>query len=130
MPRPEKGSPEAKQWAADMRAKRLAKEAEIQKVIKETTKGPVKLSPSSVDAGIMQPSGDTSPRGTIIRQISQDEAIAQLDEMDVQEWVKYHYDKGDFNIQSMGEVLRESTEEIYNRLHAAGANLPAGTYSA
>lgn len=92
-------------------------------------KSPVKLSPASAAAGVQQPSGDNGPRGQLIRQISEDEAIAQLDEMDVDEWVKLHFDKNDFNIQSMANVLRESIEDVYNRLHALGVELPQGTYS-
>ena len=92
-------------------------------------KQPVKLSPNSVAAGINQPSGDHGPKGVLIKQISEDDAIADLDEIGVDEWVVKHHNQGDFNIQSMANVLRETTEDIYNRLHAAGVPLPEGTYS-
>lgn len=114
-----------------LRAAKLAKEnnTPIINGTKPLPQQPRPLSPASVEAGIQQPTQDDRPKGILIRQISEDEAIAQLDEMDVQEWVLYHYNKGDFNIQGMANVLRESTEEIYNRLHAQGIELPEGTYS-
>ena len=117
-----------KEWGAKMK---LAREAKITKAVvaDPVIKQPVKLSPNSEAAGIQQPSGDNSPKGQFIKQISIEEAESQLDEMDVDEWVKYHYDHGDFNIQKMANVLRESIEDIYNRLHFLGVELPQGTYS-
>lgn len=95
----------------------------------EEDKKPERLSPSSVEAGVMQPENPNSPKGVYIRQISEDDAIADLEEIGVDEWVVKHYNQGDFNIQNMANVLRESTEDIYNRLHAADIPLPDGTYS-
>jgi hypothetical protein len=120
-----KGSPEAKEWAAKMRA---AKSAPVMNKTKEV-KQPVRLSPNSVAAGIEQPSGDGSTMGRLIKQLTIEEAENQLDEMTVDDWVFNHYNKGDFNIQKMADVLRESREDIYNRLHALGVELPQGTYS-
>lgn len=88
----------------------------------------VKLSPSSVTAGIQQPEG-RSKLGQLIKQIPVEEAEAELDELNVEEWIRKHYDKKDFNIQKMAEVLRETTQDIYDRLHAYGYELPEGTYS-
>lgn len=96
----------------------------------QETKKPQRLSPSSVEAGIQQPSGEAQNRPTVVQQISVEEAEKDLDELGVDDWVKKHYVKGDFNIQSMANVLRETTEDIYNRLHAYGFELPEGTYSA
>lgn len=95
----------------------------------EEIKQPVKLSPSSVEAGVMQPEGNTRPRGVLIKQISEDEAINDLEEIGVDEWVVKHYNAGDFNIQNMSKVLRETIEDVYNRLHVAGISLPEGTFS-
>lgn len=95
-----------------------------------SVKEPVKLSPASVAAGIQQPSGESTLRGQVIQQISIEEAERDLDELGVDDWVKKHYDQGDFNIQNMASLLRETPEDIYNRLHAMGYELPAGTYSA
>lgn len=111
-----------------LRAAKLAKTTPVMNKTKPVD-NPIVLSPASLEAGIEQPIANNAPKGTLIRQISMDDAIAQLDTMTVQEWVKYHYDRKDFNIQNMANVLRESTEEIYNRLHAAGVTLPDGTYS-
>lgn len=93
-----------------------------------TVKEPTKISQGAADAGIQQPAG-SSVKGVLVQQIPVEEAEKQLDELNVDEWVKLHYDKGDFNIQSMANVLRESTEDIYNRLHVMGYDLPDGTYS-
>lgn len=117
-----------KEFGERMKAARIAKEQPIMNKTKPV-ETPKVLSPASIEAGIEQPTDNNAPKGVLIRQISEDEAIAQLDTMDVQEWVKYHYDRKDFNIQAMANVLRESIEEIYNRLHAAGVELPQGTYS-
>ena len=92
-------------------------------------KNPVKLSPASVAAGMMQPSGESRVRPQVIQQISIEEAEADLDKLGVDDWVKKHYTQGDFNIQGMANVLLESTEDIYNRLHAYGFPLPDGTYT-
>ena len=124
MPNFEKGSPEAKEWGRKMR------EAREGNVATEERPKPVKLSPASVEAGMQQPSGESTRRAEVIQQISIEEAENDLDELGVDAWVKKHYDKGDFNIQNMANVLRETTEDIYNRLHAMGYELPAGTYSA
>jgi hypothetical protein len=118
MPRFAKGSQEAKDYMAQMRANRGV-----------TVKQPVKINAGAAEAGIQQPANDNAPKGKLITQISAEEAEAQLDDMDVQAWVKLHYDQGDFNIQKMAEVLRESTEDIYNRLHVQGVELPIGTYT-
>lgn len=87
------------------------------------------ISAATAEAGIQQPAESTA-RATVIKQIAIEDAEKELDELGVEEWVKKHYLAGDFNIQSMANVLRESTEDIYNRLHAYGFELPAGTYSA
>ena len=115
-----------KEFAEKMKLARAAK-TEVKQTI---PKQPVKLTPNSVEAGVMQPSGDTSPKGQLIRQISFEEAENQLDSMSVDDWVLLHYNKQDFNIRNMSEVLRESIEDIYNRLHYLGVELPQGTYSA
>jgi hypothetical protein len=127
MPRFAKGSPEAKEWAQKMREARTARTGNT--AVAERPR-PVKLSPNSVEAGVMQPSGDSSPQGVLIKQISIEEAEADLDELGVDDWVKKHYDHGDFNIQNMANLLRETPEDIYNRLHIMGYELPDGTYSA
>jgi len=67
--------------------------------------------------------------GQLIKQISVEEAEAELDELNVDEWIKLHWDAKDLNIDRMSEILRESREDIYNRLHALGYDLPAGTYA-
>ena len=103
-----KGSPEAKAWAEKMKAAREGK-------VSEVTSNPVKANKYGM--------------GQLIKQISIEEAEAELDELNVDEWIKKHYDAKDFNIDRMSEVLRESREEIYNRLHAMGYDLPAGTYA-
>ena len=95
----------------------------------EVIKEPQRISPTTHAAGIMQPEGGVNRKGTLVRQISVDEAEADLEEVGVDDWVKKHYDAKDFNIQSMADVLRESTEDIYNRLHAYGYELPEGTYT-
>jgi hypothetical protein len=123
MPRFEKGSPEAKEWGEKMRQAR-----EGTTIVQERPK-PVRLSPQSVEAGMQQPSGESTVRGQVIQQISVEEAEKDLDELGVDDWVKKHYDQGDFNIQNMANLLRETTEEIYTRLHFMGYELPAGTYS-
>lgn len=68
-------------------------------------------------------------KGQLIPQISIEEAEAELDELNVDEWIKKHYDAKDLNIDRMSEILRESREEVYNRIHALGYDLPAGTYA-
>lgn len=90
---------------------------------------PVKLTQGAADAGIQQPAETPTRRSTVIKQISQEEAEADLDELGVDDWLKKHYQASDFNIDSMADVLRETREDIYNRLHALGYELPPGTYS-
>ena len=113
-------TPEERKAVGDrLRAAKLAKQEKV----------PVKINQSAAQAGIQQPSGQHEPKGKLIKQLTEDEAIAQLDEMEAQEWVKLHYDQGDFNIQAMANVLRETTQDIYDRLYAMGYELPQGTYN-
>jgi hypothetical protein len=90
---------------------------------------PVKINTAGHEAGIMQPSGESTTRVRPVQLITEEEAEADLDRLGVDEWIKKHYSASDMTIDMMAEILRETREDMYNRLHFLGFPLPEGTYS-
>lgn len=96
---------------------------------KRAAKQPIKINTGGAEAGIMQPSGESTKRIRPVELLSESQAEADLDELGVDEWVRKHYSLSDMTIDMMASTLRESREEIYNRLHFLGFPLPEGTYN-
>ena len=119
MPKKQWTDEERKAFGEKMKA---AKEA---KADKQTQK----LAPAGAEAGIQQPAGGPPTRVRPVTLLSFDEARDDLDELGVDDWIRKHYQIGDVNIDIMAEILGETREDIYNRLHFLGYPLPEGTYS-
>lgn len=116
MPRYPKGSPEAKAWAEKMRQ---ARESKSSPVTSTAVAEQPRATMASTEAGIQMPPRDIR-RGTLIKQLTDEQLEAELEHTTAEDFVKRHHDKMDANYDAMARVLRITPEEVRQMLKDQG----------